>query len=120
MSVRRHSPGSGHVAVTKNGVQICATCKDPLESCRCQDDGQAKPYCTECRGTGWVIKGMQTETKMVVHVLNAGRPLCGFHAGVPAQWPRGHAWVSISDTVTLSKVNCSGCLALLSRKGAGA
>ena len=32
-----------------------------------------------------------------IHVLSAGRPLCGFHDDVPAAWPKDHKWCHRAD-----------------------
>lgn len=41
----------------------------------------------------------------VVHVLAAGRALCGLQ-GVPAEWPDGHGWVEAPEEAT-----CAACVA---------
>jgi hypothetical protein len=31
----------------------------------------------------------------MIHLLEDGRALCGFHPGAPSEWPDGHRWVSV-------------------------
>lgn len=41
-----------------------------------------------------------------VHVLMAGRAICGFTKAAPAQWPAGHLWVNFDG---MAVVTCSKC-----------
>lgn len=34
---------------------------------------------------------------MTVHILLAGRPLCGFSSMVPKDWPDGHFFISYGE-----------------------
>jgi hypothetical protein len=43
----------------------------------------------------------------VVHVLHHGQPLCGFHRGVPRDWPDGHWWVANADR---EEATCTTCV----------
>jgi len=29
----------------------------------------------------------------VIHILDAGLPLCGFTQDIPRDWPEGHRWI---------------------------
>jgi hypothetical protein len=46
---------------------------------------------------------------LTVHILHHGLPLCGFHDGIPAEWPDGHQWVGLGSA-WLKDANCEGCL----------
>jgi hypothetical protein len=46
-----------------------------------------------------------TDRGVTVHYLVSGRPLCGFHNGVPRDWPEGHVWAYYGE-----EVNCEACI----------
>lgn len=49
---------------------------------------------------------------MIVHVLYAGQPMCGFTTKVPGNWPEGHKWIGRSDAASImTNVNCTSCKA---------
>jgi len=43
----------------------------------------------------------------VVHILDAGLPLCFFTTKAPVYWPKGHTWVSWKDK---AQATCRDCL----------
>lgn len=43
---------------------------------------------------------------MTVHVLHHGKPLCGFSAAVPGDWPEGDKWVGLDETNDATCVDC--------------
>lgn len=45
----------------------------------------------------------------MVHLLVAGRAVCGFSRLVPRDWPAGHVWVGISGA---HQASCKTCLRL--------
>lgn len=49
----------------------------------------------------------------VLHVLFRGLPLCGRFKSVPAQWPSGHKWVSLTDR---ERATCAECRARCERR----
>lgn len=50
----------------------------------------------------------------IVHILRAGRPLCGFLPGVlPGQWPAGHKWVRLGSM----GATCARCLEVEAETG---
>ncbi len=60
---------------------------------------------------------MLDETTTIVHILDAGYPLCGFDRGVPRDWPANHRWVTMDDRTPLDQLGnvgpnperCAGC-----------
>ena len=46
--------------------------------------------------------------KIVVHVLDQGRPLCGFSEDSPKDWPSGNFWVSLYEAK--ERPNCPECI----------
>lgn len=51
-----------------------------------------------------------TDPRITVHILKHGRPVCGFHPGLPKDWPPGHKWVGEED---LKEATCRDCLLAL-------
>jgi hypothetical protein len=45
-------------------------------------------------------------TEMMIHVLRAGLPLCGFSNDIPANWPEGHLFVSVEE---IANATCHRC-----------
>ncbi len=46
---------------------------------------------------------------MIVHILDAGYPLCGFaYPKLPGEWPEPHRWVGLDDK---EESTCSRCRA---------
>jgi len=49
---------------------------------------------------------VQREPAAIVHILLAGRALCG-RTGEPGDWPPGHMWVSLHE---FGLATCLGCV----------
>lgn len=62
---KKHGSFGGHVGMMRAGSVICRFCEQVLERCTCSrdDDKEPNPYCTGCRGTGWVL----AERKVVLN-----------------------------------------------------
>lgn len=54
-SPKKHGSYGGHVGMMQAGVVVCAVCKQKVERCTCIQNDEPNVYCTECRGTGWVL-----------------------------------------------------------------
>src|SRR5262249_26020317 len=44
---------------------------------------------------------------VTIHILDAGKPLCGFNDRAPVDWPPDHLWVSNREN---NVANCAGCI----------
>jgi len=42
----------------------------------------------------------------LAHILNYGRPVCGFSDAYPIDWPRGHTWVPKTEVGSATCVEC--------------
>lgn len=45
----------------------------------------------------------------VIHVLEAGKPMCGFSLVEPGRWPHGNIWVSRLHPDVTQLVTCHRC-----------
>lgn len=62
-----------------------------------------------------VVADLSSETdEPRIHVLLVGLPLCGFCLSVPAEWPEGHKWVSLTHA---GEANCPTCLERMRERG---
>lgn len=63
----------------------------------------------ECISVGCFSEANQFATlsveisRTMVHILNHGKPLCGFSNKVPALWPDGNAWISCFPKMNLDE-----------------
>lgn len=56
-----------------------------------------------------IFGGEPVVTKITVHILHWGSPLCKFSYSTPSNWPEGHVWVSVVDAK--KDATCPECLA---------
>lgn len=54
-----------------------------------------------------------------VHILCAGKSLCGFSRLIPAEWPKHHKWISFEDTDAKKVCTCILCKKVYTKMKSG-
>lgn len=96
------------VSLMRNGFQWAGAALSDLERAHEAERRDVNPFLVPLNG--------DREDDEVVHLLDAGLPICEFTDALPCDWPDGHAWIGLAlyrDGFEGDKEHarlCKGCL----------